>query len=311
MAHVDNEWVRISKNIMENGWDQDPSTVRARYKSDNLPAPTRYLIGDTIVFQPDQIASLQVKNINPEKPLEEIFWIMIDKTSDISALHARGVHFWDDWVIDEGEWKGTIGPAYGYQVGLKSRKFPLKYINWKLMKPNFDYTPQMNLLDDTIMLDQMDFLIQSLINSPFGRRHIISLWNVEMLDKMKLEPCVWNTEWHVGGDRRLYLEVRARSNDIGLGNPFNMMQYQFLQHTIAQIIGLEPGVMRYNMGNIHIYDRHFDGVNRMIKNLETVDTTETKLIINPDLKNLYEATVDDYRLENYNPLEKIKLEIAV
>lgn len=308
MSQMDTQWNAIAKKILIDGWDENPSEVRAVYESDKAPAPTRYIIDARMEFDGTEAPIQFGKKINPAKPFGELDWIMRQKSNKLEDLHAKGINFWDNWEIKEGEWKGTIGPAYGYQVGKRCLPYPLAKVNWDHLDPTAGYTVITHMGDRYIMLDQMDTLIQNLINSPRSRRHVISLWNIDDIPDMKLPPCVWRSEWFVDGDDKLVLKLGARSNDFCLGNPFNVIQYYGLQRMLSQVTQFETGKMVFDLGNVHIYDRHFKGAQEIISR-DRVDG-RAQLIIPSDVKNFYEFNVDDFYLEGYDPSPSVKFEIA-
>lgn len=157
------------------------------------------------------------------------------------------------------------------------------------------------------MIDQVDYLLNQLKNNPSSRRHITTLWNPDDLDDMSLTPCVYETQWHVKGGK-LHLEVRCRSNDMALGNPFNVFQYNVLQRMIAQVTGYELGEYIYHIGDCHIYTRHIEPIKEQINRTRFEAPT---LWINPDVKDFYDFKISDFKLINYDYGEKINFEVAI
>lgn len=290
MAQMDSQWNKLAKEIMETGWDEKPEEVRAVYESDKAPAPTRYLLNKQFIFSGDEAPIMFGKKINPIKPFKEIEWIIIKKSNHLADLHKEGIHFWDNWDMGDG----TIGKAYGYQNSLRVYPVPADKVNRSLLDPHKGVLIE----NGHILMDQIDYLIHNLINNPRSRRHIIMLWNIQDISKMKLPPCVYRSEWFVDGDDKLHVKVGARSSDLALGNPFNTIQYHALHKMIAQVVGLELGDMIFDMGNVHIYDRHFDGV-QLILDRKREDAPATRLILPPNVRNLYDFNMEDLRLENY------------
>lgn len=302
----DEQFQDIASRILKDGWMQDASKVRAKYESDGASAPTKYLIGESMKFDGSKVPILFCKKTYQRTSIHEIIWIWILRTNKISELQKRGVKIWDNWVYTEGTYKDTIGPAYGFILDKNIRYYPTSKI--KPEKLSKEYQLQMNV--DTgehfVMLDQVDYLIQELINNPSSRRLMVDIWDINELDNMYLEPCVFNTEWFVSEDNKLHLVLNARSQDFCVGTPFNVFQYYVLQCVIAQITDKEVGTMTYNMGNVHIYDRHFENAEIMISR----DCTglECTLEIDPSVKNLRDFDVDKYKLHgykdrHYGPLE--------
>lgn len=216
---------------------------------------------------------LTTKFVAFKTAVREMLWIYRDQSNDVTLLQEQNVTVWDKWV-DENN---TIGRGYGYQVA--------KY-------------------------KQIDKLIETLITNPQDRRMIISLWNIEDLPYMELQPCAFQTLWDVN-DGRLNCMLIQRSGDWALGIPFNLAQYAVLVHLIAQVTGLKPGLLTHVINNAHIYENHIPGIQKQISNKEKAFKAP-KLWINPEIKNFYDFTIDDIKLINYKYIEKIDMgEVAV
>lgn len=291
MSQMDTQWNALAKDILNNGWDEKPEEVRAKYETDKAPAPTKYVLDRNFVFDGTEAPIMKGKKINPIKPFHEIDWIMIEKSNVLADLHRRDVHFWDNW--DQGD--GTIGKAYGYQNQLKVYPFPILQVDKSLLHPDKPVVVD----NGHMMLDQVDALMQQLKYNPRSRRLIIMLWNILHISEMKLPPCVYRSEWMVDGDDRVNIKVGTRSSDLALGVPFNVIQYFMFWQAICKIVGLEPGVMKFDMGNVHIYDRHFDGVNKILER-KREDSEPSQLILPQNLTNLYELNVEDIIITNYD-----------
>lgn len=309
---VDHQWQSIAKDILENGQMQDPAKVRAKYKSDKSPAPAKYVIGRQMRFSGKYVPIQQAKMIRPNKPIEElILWMWKEKSNRIADMHRFDNHIWDEWVYPEGhKWEGTIGPAYGFILGKKCRKYPVSKMHWEHLDQSKPY-PEIVEEDgqSVVYLDQVDYLIQELLNNPSSRRLVVSLWDLDSLDEMYLDPCVWNSKWYVDENNKLVVIIDARSQDFCLGTPFNVTQYYILQSWIAHITGHEVGEMIYDMGHTHIYDRHFEGAQKIINNK---DYNKKGVILEFDksIKNFYEVTPDTFKLVGYKPGPQVKFEIA-
>jgi thymidylate synthase len=215
---------------------------------------------------------LTTKFVAFKTAVKELLWIYRDQSNDVTLLQEQNVHIWDAWV-DENN---TIGKGYGYQIA--------KY-------------------------KQIDKLIETLKTNPQDRRMIMSMWNIEDLPEMTLQPCAFMTMWDVT-DGRLNCMLIQRSGDLGLGIPFNMTQYAVLVHLIAQVTGFKPGLFTHVINNAHIYENH---VPALLKQLERMyeDYEAPTLWINPEITNFYDFTVDDIQLINYQHHDKIPMEVAV
>lgn len=215
---------------------------------------------------------LTTKFVAFKTAVKELLWIYRDQSNDVRKLQQQNVHIWDEWMIEDG----TIGKAYGYQIA----KFK-----------------------------QVDKLINTIKTDPQNRRMIMSMWNIEDLPDMALQPCCYQTLWDVQGDKLNCMLVQ-RSGDIPLGVPFNMCQYAVLVHLIAQVTGLKPGLFTHVINNAHIYVNQIEGVKLQLTRRNQVYDAP-KLWVNPEIKNFYNFTIDDIRLINYKHHPKISMEVAV
>jgi thymidylate synthase len=240
--------------------------------------------------------------------IKEILKFWQEKTNSFESFHKDNIKIWDEWEIKEGIWAGTIGPSYGYQMGRPVRKVPMSLAIQDMLEKNL-LSNNAIISDDAeyIWLDQVDYLIYQLMYYPTSRRHVTSLWSIEHLDEMALNPCVWNTQWLVK-EKQLHLVVGVRSNDMALGNPFNVFQYYVLQRMIAQVTGYTMGTLTFNINDAHIYERHVEGLMEQIKR---PILPAPILNINPDVKSFYDFTMDDFELVGYEPHDSIKFEVAI
>ena len=208
--------------------------------------------------------------------IDEILWIWQKKSNRIADLHS---HIWDSWAGEDG----TIGKAYGYQLGVKHQ-----------------YKEG--------MFDQVDRVLFDLKNNPASRRIMTNIYTFADLHEMNLYPCAYSMTFNVTGDK-LNGILNQRSNDMAVANNWNVMQYAALLMMFAQVTGFKPGELVHVIADAHIYDRHIPSVKEMLANPEY---PAPKLIINPDVKDFYDFKVEDFVLENYQatPLAK-KLEVAV
>ena len=208
--------------------------------------------------------------------IDEILWIWQKKSNKIADLHS---HIWDSWAGEDG----TIGKAYGYQLGVKH----------KYKEGEFD---------------QVDRVLFDLKNNPASRRIMTNIYTFADLHEMNLYPCAYSMTFNVAGDK-LNGILNQRSNDMAVANNWNVMQYAALLMMFAQVTGFKPGELVHVIADAHIYDRHIPSVKEMIGNPEY---PAPKLIINPDVKDFYDFKVEDFVLEDYQatPLSK-RLEVAV
>lgn len=215
---------------------------------------------------------LTTKFVAFKTAVQEMLWIWQKQTNDVTWLDERDIHIWDSWT-DENN---TIGKAYGYQIA--------KY-------------------------DQLNKLINTLKTNPQDRRMIVSLWNIDDLPDMMLQPCAFQTMWDVTNERLNCMLVQ-RSGDMPLGIPFNTTQYAVLVHLIAQIVGLRPGLFTHVINNAHIYKNQVEGMKLQLGRLDKAYEAP-KLWINSKVKNFYDFTIDDIKLIDYRHWGKIKMEVSV
>ena len=276
MSIADKLFIENCRDILENGvWDKDYD-VRPRWE-DGTPAYTIKKFG--VVNRYDlskEFPILTVRRTALKSAVDELLWIWQKKSNLVSELSS---HIWDSWADDNG----TIGKAYGYQLGKKH-----KYREG--------------------MFDQVDRVIYDLKNNPTSRRIMTNIYNHDELSEMMLYPCAYSMTFNVSGNK-LNGILNQRSQDMLTANGWNTCQYAVLVHMMAQVAGLEVGEFVHVIADAHIYDRHIPLVEELLKN-EVYEAP--KFIMNPDKKDFYDFTVDDFKLEDYKYSEfKFKIPVAV
>lgn len=276
MSYADKIFKENVKEILENGvWDTDRE-VRPRWL-DGTPAHTvkKFCIVNRYDLQ-KEFPIMTIRKQYLKSAIDEILWIWQKKSNKISELNS---HVWDSWAGEDG----TIGKAYGYQLGVKH-----KYKEGEM--------------------DQVDRVLYDLKHNPTSRRIMTNIYTFADLSEMNLYPCAYSMTFNVSGDK-LNGILNQRSNDMAVANNWNVMQYAALLMMIAQVSGLKAGELVHVIADAHIYDRHIPAVKQMLENPEY---PAPKLWINPEVKNFYDFTVDDFKLEGYEatPLKE-KLEVAV
>ena len=276
MSYADKVFRENKTDILENGvWDKDRE-VRPRW-ADGTPAHT--IKKFCVVNRYDLTKEFPVMTLRKQgfkNAVDEILWIWQKKSNRIADLHS---HIWDSWAGEDG----TIGKAYGYQLGVKN------------VYPEGEF-------------DQVDRVLYDLKHNPASRRILTNIYNFEDLHEMNLYPCAYSMTFNVTGNR-LNGILNQRSNDMAVANNWNVMQYAVLLHMFAQVSGLIAGELVHVIADAHIYDRHIPSVKDMLLNPEY---PAPKFVMNPDVKNFYDFTVDDFRLEGYEatPLKE-RLEVAI
>ena len=276
MSYADKVFRANAEDILQNGiWDTDRE-VRPRWL-DGTPAHTikKFCIVNRYDLS-KEFPIITLRKQGFKNAVDEILWIWQKKSNKIADLHS---HIWDSWAGDDG----TIGQAYGYQLGVK------------------------NIYKEG-EFDQVDRVLYDLKHNPASRRIMTNIYNFADLHEMNLYPCAYSMTFNVTGDR-LNGILNQRSNDMAVANGWNVMQYAVLLHMFAQVSGLKVGELVHVIADAHIYDRHIESVKDMLKNPEY---PAPKFVMNPDIKNFYDFTVDDFRLEGYEatPLKQ-RLEVAV
>ena len=208
--------------------------------------------------------------------MDELLWIWQKKSNNIHELNS---HIWDSWADETG----SIGKAYGYQLGVKHR-----------------YKEG--------MFDQVDRALYDLKHNPASRRIITNIFVHQDLCEMNLYPCAYSVTFNVTNGR-LNAILNQRSNDMAVANNWNVVQYAVLVHMFAQVSGLQAGELVHVIADAHVYDRHIPQVERM---LQGKTHPAPKLWINPDVTDFYKFTVDDVKLVDYEfePFSE-KFEVAI
>ncbi len=270
MSMADEIFIKMCSDIIENGFSDEEQEVRPKWE-DGTPAHTIKKFG--VVNRYDLSKEFPIMTLRPtylKSAIDEILWIWQKKSNNIKDLKS---HIWDSWADENG----SIGKAYGYQMGVKH-----KYSEGEF--------------------DQVDRVLFDLKNNPYSRRIMTNIYVHSDLNEMNLYPCAYSMTFNVVGNK-LNAILNQRSQDILTANNWNVVQYAALVHMFAQVSGLEVGEFVHVIADAHIYDRHIPIVKELIKR-ETFDAP--RLVINKDIKNFYDFTVDDFSLENYQKGEQIK-----
>lgn len=304
MTYFDHAYENVCDLILSQGiWDKG-TNVRTVWEKDGLPAYSQAYRKISLFFNNEEVPLLSQKYVAWKTAIKEgLQWIWQEKSNSVDRLNEMGVHIWDQWKLENG----TIGKAYGYQLGKKKKKVKVDNTLADMIKSGYlsGYAFAGNAHE--VYLDQVDYLLYQLKVNPSSRRHITMLWNWDDMDEMSLTPCVYETQWIVQ-EGKLHLVVGIRSNDIALGNPFNVFQYYVIQRCIAQVTGYELGTLEFDIKMPHIYERHVEGIKHQL----TLPKHEAPTLwINPEIKSFYDFKLDDFKLENYKWEEKINFEVAI
>ena len=297
MTKADKYMDRDIHHIIQDGYkDENP---RPHY-ADGTPAHT-FSVNHVLRTYDLSAGEFPICTLRPmawKTGIKEIFTIYQKSTNNLEQMHDMGVNWWDDWDIGDG----TIGQRYGATVS--------RY-------------------------DLINNLIKDIQKDPYGRRKVVSLWQeTDLHETAGLAPCAFLTIWNVRG-KYLDMAMIQRSGDMltasGAGG-INEIQYAALLMMIARHTGYEPGVFTHFVANEQIYDRHIDAAKEMkvrysitaskTKLIEIKDEAiykiyepsgvQPKLILNPEKTNFYDMTIDDFTMENYDPIKpQLKLELGI
>ncbi|MGM9554221.1 MAG: thymidylate synthase [Faecousia sp.] len=263
------------KILSEGVWDTDLD-VRPRWQ-DGTPAHTVKCFG--IVNRYDlreEFPIMTLRRTYFRSCVDELLWIWQKKSNNVRDL---GSHVWDSWADENG----SIGKAYGYQLGVKHRY------------PEGEF-------------DQVDRVLYDLKHNPASRRILTNLYNFEDLHEMALYPCAYSMTFNVSGNT-LNAILNQRSQDMLTANNWNVVQYAVLVHMLAQVSGLQAGELVHVIADCHIYDRHVPLVEKLLQN---EPLPAPRFYVNQNVKDFYQFTVDDFRLENYQYHEfREKIPVAV
>ena len=276
MSYADKVFVDMCSDILKNGIDTKGEKVRPKW-DDGSYAYTIKKFG--VVNRYDlkkEFPALPLRKTNLKNCVDEILWIWQKKSNNINDLNS---HIWDSWADENG----SIGKAYGYQLGVKHQ-----------------YKEG--------MMDQVDRVLYDLKNNPYSRRIMTNIYVHQDLHEMNLYPCAYSMTFNVTKNKetgKLVLNgiLNQRSQDILTANNWNVCQYAVLLHMFAQVSDMEVGELVHVIADAHIYDKHVSLVEELIAREQH---PAPKFWINPEVKNFYDFTVDDFRLDDYVTGPQIK-----
>lgn len=263
-------------------------------KGDRTGTGTRSHFGAQLRFNlSDGFPLLTTKKVHMKSITYELFWFLKGDTH-VKYLQDNGVRIWNEWSTAEqtarfGRPEGELGPIYGHQW----RNYGAS------KKPDGSYNQD--------GVDQIVEVIEQIKNNPNSRRLIVSGWNPAEATQVALPPCHTLFQFFVA-DGKLSCQLYQRSADLFLGVPFNIASYSLLTHMIAQVCDLEVGEFIWTGGDCHLYQNHIEQVNEQLSR-EAYELPT--LWLNPDIKDIFDFTFDDIRVENYKSHPAIKAPVAV
>ena len=254
-------------------------------KTDRTGTGTLSIFGHQMRFAlADGFPLLTTKKLHLKSIIYELLWFLQGSTN-VRYLQEHGVRIWNEWADEQGE----LGPVYGHQW----RSWP-------------DYAGG--------SIDQIQQILDQLRHSPDSRRMIVSAWNVAEVKDMALPPCHTLFQFYVappqteGGRQRLSLQLYQRSADTFLGVPFNIASYALLLMMVAQVVDMEPGDFIHTTGDTHLYLNHLDQARLQ---LTREPRPLPRMLINPEVKDLFSFRYEDFQLTGYDPHPHIKAEVSV
>lgn len=282
MSYADKLFIDMCSDIIENGYSTEGEKVRPKWP-DGTYAYTIKKFG--VVNRYDlskEFPAITLRKTYIRSAIDEILWIWQKKSNNVHDLSS---HIWDEWADEDG----SIGKAYGYQLGKKH-----KYKEGEM--------------------DQVDRVLFDLKENPFSRRIMTNIYVHEDLHEMNLYPCAYSMTFNVTKEpdsEKLTLNgiLNQRSQDVLAANNWNVCQYAVLLHMLAQVCDMKVGEFVHVIADAHIYDRHIPLIKELI---EREPLPAPTFWLNPEVKDFYQFTTDDVRLENYETHPQIKnIPIAV
>ena len=265
MSRADELYRQTCLDILENGFSDEGLDVRPKW-ADGTPAHTIKKFGVVNRYNlAEEFPIMTLRRTYWKSAVDELLWIWQKKSNRVCDL---GSHVWDEWAGEDG----TIGKAYGYQLGKK-------YQFQKGAEP----------------MDQVDRVIYDLKHNPASRRILTNIYNFEDLHEMNLYPCAYSMTFNVTGDT-LNGILNQRSQDMLTANNWNVCQYAVLMHMFAQVSGLKVGELVHVIADCHIYDRHIPAVKAMLEN-EGFDAPTFRM--DEGITDFYQFTKNSFSMENY------------
>ena len=276
MSYADKVFINMCRDIIENGTSTEGEKVRPKWE-DGTAAYTIKKFG--VVNRYDlskEFPALTLRRTAIKSCVDELLWIWQKKSNNVHELKS---HIWDSWADENG----SIGKAYGYQMQVKHQ-----------------YKEG--------MMDQVDRVLYDLKENPYSRRIMTNIYEHEDLHEMNLYPCAYSMTFNVTkeeGSEQLTLNgiLNQRSQDVLTANNWNVCQYAVLLHMFAQVCGMKAGELVHVIADAHIYDRHIPLIEELISR---EPLPAPKFWLNPEVKDFYDFTPDDVRLEDYETHPQIK-----
>jgi len=270
MSKADKLFIDMCRDIIDNGFSTEGEKVRPKWEDGSFAYTIKKFGVVNRYNLAEEFPAITLRKTYIKSAVDELLWIWQKKSNNVKELSS---HIWDAWADEDG----SIGKAYGYQLGVKHQ-----YKEGEM--------------------DQVDRVLFDLKNNPYSRRIMTNIYVHQDLHEMNLYPCAYSMTFNVTGNR-LNAILNQRSQDILTANNWNVVQYAALLMMMARSTGFEPGELVHVISDAHIYDRHIPIVEELITR-PTFDAP--KVTLNPDKKDFYEFTPDDFIIENYQTGPQIK-----
>lgn len=258
----------LLQHILDNGTN----------KTDRTGTGTRSVFGYQLRYDlSGGFPLVTTKKVHLKSIIYELLWFLNGDTN-IKYLNDNGVSIWNEWADENGD----LGPVYGAQ--------------WRSWRGA-----------DGKVIDQISEVIDQIKKNPDSRRLIVSAWNAAEIPNMALAPCHAMFQFYVA-EGKLSLQLYQRSADVFLGVPFNIASYALLLMMVAQVCDLEVGDYVHTFGDVHIYNNHFEQVQ---KQLSRTPKSLPTMKLNTEIKDIFSFKFEDFTLENYDPYPGIKAPVAV
>jgi len=278
--HVDQTYFDLINDVLTNGVE----------KTDRTGTGTISVFGRQSRYDLAQgFPILTSKRVHWKSVVGELLWFLRGDTN-IKWLNENGISIWDEWADGDG----NLGPVYGKQLRA-----------WETVDRQ---KPMIESVGQTKTIDQIKDVVQQIKTNPYSRRLVVSTWNAGDIPQMALAPCHGLPIQFDVANKKLSCQVYIRSNDLGLGNPFNVASYALLTHMIAQVCGLEVAELIITIGNLHIYSNHVEALKQQ---LHRTPYPMAKLVLDKSVMDIDGFDFDKVTLDGYQHHPSIKLPVAV
>lgn len=278
------QYLDLLGHILKNGTE----------KNDRTGTGTISVFGYQMRFDLNEgFPLLTTKKLHTKSIIHELLWFLRGDTN-VKYLQENDVHIWDEWANEKGE----LGPVYG-----KQWRSWTNFAEGSVDDQNISADPHYK----NYPIDQITNLIEMIKKNPDSRRLIVSAWNPAEVDQMALPPCHCLFQFYVVGGK-LSCQLYQRSADVFLGVPFNIASYALLTMMVTQVCGLVPGEFIHTFGDVHLYKNH---IPQAILQRDRSPRPLPKMMINPNIKDIFSFRYEDFELLNYDPLPHIKAKVSV